>query len=129
MREVASDAANGVLFACGYVIPDAIEDAATEEEKAFLEAFVEEYGEMPVSDTAYRGYDSMMLLAKVFETAESMEGPDLREALLNVDYTGIGGKFDYSDGRGDGLEGCNLYAIVDGKNVPFETFLADLNNQ
>ena len=129
VREVASDAANGVLFACGYVIPDAIEDAATEEEKAFLEAFVEEYGEMPVSDTAYRGYDSMMLLAKVFETAESMEGPDLREALLNVDYTGIGGKFDYSDGSGDGLEGCNLYAIVDGKNVPFETFLADLNNQ
>lgn len=37
--------------------------------------------------------------------------------------------FDYSDGSGDGLEGCNLYAIVDGKNVPFETFLADLNNQ
>ena len=129
VREVAGDAANGVLFACGYVIPDSIEDAATEEEKAFLEAFVEEYGEMPVSDTAYRGYDSMMLLAKVFETAKSMEGPDLREALLNVDYTGIGGKFDYSDGSGDGLEGCNLYAIVNGKNVPFETFLADLNNQ
>ena len=129
VREVAGDAANGVLFACGYVIPDAIEDAATEEEKAFLEAFVEEYGEMPVSDTAYRGYDSMMLLAKVFETAESMEGPDLREALLNVDYTGIGGKFDYSDGSGDGLEGCNLYAIVDGKNVPFDTFLETLGNQ
>ena len=128
VREVAGDAANGVLFACGYVIPDSIEDAATEEEKAFLEAFVEEYGEMPVSDTAYRGYDSMMLLAKVFETAASMDGPDLREALLNVDYTGIGGKFDYSDGSGDGLEGCNLFAIVDGKNVPFATFLANLNN-
>ena len=128
VREVAGDAANGVLFACGYVIPDSIEDAATEEEKAFLEAFVEEYGEMPVSDTAYRGYDSMMLLAKVFETAASMDGPDLREALLNVDYTGIGGKFDYSDGSGDGLEGCNLFAIVDGKNVPFATFLENLNN-
>ena len=128
VREVAGDAANGVLFACGYVIPDSIDDAATEEEKAFLEAFVEEYGEMPVSDTAYRGYDSMMLLAKVFETAASMDGPDLREALLNVDYTGIGGKFDYSDGSGDGLEGCNLFAIVDGKNVPFATFLENLNN-
>lgn len=128
VREVAGDAANGVLFACGYVIPDSIEDAATEEEKAFLEAFVEEYGEMPVSDTAYRGYDSMMLLAKVFETAASMDGPDLREALLNVDYAGIGGKFDYSDGSGDGLEGCNLFAIVDGKNVPFATFLENLNN-
>ena len=128
VREVAGDAANGVLFACGYVIPDSIEDAATEEEKAFLEAFVEEYGEMPVSDTAYRGYDSMMLLAKVFETAASMDGPDLQEALLNVDYTGIGGKFDYSDGSGDGLEGCNLFAIVDGKNVPFATFLENLNN-
>ena len=63
-------------------------------------------------------------LTELEEAAET-----LREALLNVDYTGIGGKFDYSDGSGDGLEGCNLYAIVDGKNVPFETFLADLNNQ
>lgn len=127
VREVAGDAANGVFFACGYVIPDAIEDAATEEEKAFLEAFVEEYGEMPVSDTAYRGYDSMMLLAEVFKNAASLEGPDLREALLNVDYTGIGGKFDYSDGSGDGLEGCNLFAIVDGKNIPFDTFLETYN--
>ncbi len=126
VREVAGDAANGVLFACGYVIPDAVEDAATPEEKAFLEAFVAEYGEMPVSDTAYRGYDSMMLLAKVFETAASMEGPDMRQALLNVDYTGIGGKFDYSDGSGDGLAACNLFAIVDGKNIPFETFLKSL---
>ena len=42
VREVGGDAVNGVLFACGYVIPDAVEDAATEEEKAFLEAFVEE---------------------------------------------------------------------------------------
>ena len=68
MREVGGDAVNGVLLACGYVIPDAVEDAATEEEKAFLEAFVEEYGELPQSDTAYRGYDSMMLLADVFKT-------------------------------------------------------------
>ena len=126
VREVGGDAVNGVLFACGYVIPDAVEDAATEEEKAFLEAFVEEYGELPQSDTAYRGYDSMMLLAEVFKTAPSMEPADLREALLNVDYTGIGGKFDFSDGSGDGLAGCNLYAVVDGKNVPFDTFLASL---
>lgn len=123
VREVAGDAANGVLFACGYVIPDVIDDATSEAEKAFLKAFVEKYGELPASDTAYRGYDSMMLLARVFETAKSTEGPDLREALLNVDYTGIAGKFDYSDGSGDGLKGCNLYAIVDGKNVPFDVFL------
>lgn len=123
VREVAGDAANGVIFACGYVIPDSIEDAATSEEKAFLQAFVDEYGEMPSSDTAYRGYDSMMLMSKVFETAASFGGDDMREALLKVDYTGIGGKFDYSDESGDGLAGCNLYAIVDGKNVPFDTFL------
>jgi branched-chain amino acid transport system substrate-binding protein len=122
VRSVAGDAANGAIFACGYVIPDAIEDAATDEEKAFLQAFVDEYGEMPVSDTAYRGYDSMMLMSKVFETAKSVNGDDLRTALLSVDYTGIGGKFDYSDESGDGLAGCGLYAVVDGKNVPFETF-------
>lgn len=124
VREVAGDAANDAFFACGYLIPDTIEDAANDAEKAFLEAYVEEYGEMPISDTAYRGYDSTMLLAEVFRTAKSMEGPDMREALLNVNYTGIGGKFDYSDGSGDGLESCGLFAIQNGKNIPFETYLS-----
>lgn len=124
VREVAGDAANNSFFACGYLIPDKIEEAANDAERTFLEAYVEEYGEMPISDTAYRGYDSMMLLAEVFKTAKSMEGPDMREALLNVDYTGIGGKFDYSDGSGDGLESCGLFAIQDGKNVPFDTYLS-----
>ena len=124
VREVGGDAANNSFFACGYLIPDTIEEAANDAEKAFLEAYVEEYGEMPISDTAYRGYDSMMLLAKVFETAKSTSGPDMREALLNVDYTGIGGKFDFSDGSGDGLESCGLFAIQGGKNIPFDTYLA-----
>ena len=122
VREVAGDAANDSFFACGYLIPDDIESAANDAERAFLEAYVAEYGEMPISDTAYRGYDSVMLLAEVFRTAKSMEGPDMREALLNVSYTGIGGEFDYSDGSGDGLESCGLYAIQNGKNIPFSTY-------
>ena len=122
VREVAGDAANNSFFACGYLIPDDIESAANDAERAFLEAYVAEYGEMPISDTAYRGYDSVMLLAEVFKTAKSMDGPDMREALLNVSYTGIGGEFDYSDGSGDGLESCGLYAIQDGKNIPFSNF-------
>ena len=69
---------------------------------------------MPTAETAYRGYDAMMILVETFRNAESLESEDLRRAILSItDYDGICGIFDFSDGTGDGLHGCQLITMLD----------------
>ncbi len=120
---VAGDAANGVIFGSGAVIPASIDDAVNSIEKNMLEKFVAKYGALPVSDVAYRGYDSVLLIAEALKNAADITDPDsIREAFLNIkDFPGIAGNYDFSDGSGDGLDQARAYIIEDGKNVPFDT--------
>lgn len=119
---VAGDAANGVIFGSGAVIPASIEDAANDVEKAMLTAFVEKYGEMPVSDVVYRGYDAAKLIAEALRNAKDIHDPDsIREAFLGItNFEGIAGTYDFSDGSGDGLSTARVYIVKDGKNTLFE---------
>lgn len=119
---VAGDAANGVIFGSGAVIPASIEDAANDVEKAMLTAFVEKYGEMPVSDVVYRGYDAAKLIAEALRNATDIHDPDsIREAFLGItNFEGIAGTYDFSDGSGDGLSTARVYIVKDGKNTLFE---------
>lgn len=83
--KVAGEAADNVIFGSAAVIPATVEDAINDVEKAFLEAFIAEYGELPVSDVVYRGYDSVMLIAEALKNASDIKDPDsIREAMLNV---------------------------------------------
>lgn len=119
---VAGEAADNTIFGSGAVIPATIDDAANDVEKAMLTAFVEEYGEMPVSDVVYRGYDSVKLIAEALKNAEDIGDPDsIRAAFLKItNFEGIAGTYDFSDGSGDGLNTARTYIIQDGKNVLFE---------
>lgn len=119
---VAGDAANGVIFGSGAVIPASIEDAANDVEKAMLTAFVEKYGEMPVSDVVYRGYDAAKLIAEALRNASDINDPDsIREAFLGITaFEGIAGTYNFSDGSGDGLSTARVYIVKDGKNTLFE---------
>lgn len=121
---VSGTAANDVIFGSGAVIPATIDEAANEVEKKMLTAFVETYGEMPVSDVAYRGYDSVMLIAKALKDAKDIASSDaIREAFVSIkDFDGIAGKYDFSSGTGDGLTEARTYIIQDGKNVLFENW-------
>lgn len=119
---VAGEAANGVIFGSGAVIPASADDAANEVEKAMLNAFVSKYGEMPVSDVVYRGYDAAKLIAVALRNASDINDPDaIREAFLNItDFEGIAGTYDFSDGSGDGLSTARVYIVEGGKNTLFE---------
>ena len=124
---VGGEAAENVIFGSGAIIPASIDDAANDVEKAMLTAFVEEYGEMPVSDVVYRGYDSAKLIAIALQNASDMSDPDaVREAVLGItDHEGIAGTYNFSDGSGDGLTTARAYIVSGGKNVLFADWLAE----
>lgn len=124
---VGGEAANGVIFGSGAVVPSTIEEAATEVEAAMLTAFVEKYGAMPVSDVVYRGYDSALLIAEAMKNCEDIHDPEaMRNAFLGItDFEGVAGVYDFSDGSGDGLDTARTYIVDNGKNVLLETYLAN----
>lgn len=119
---VAGEAADNVIFGSAAVIPATVEDSINDEERAFLEAFVAEYGELPVSDVVYRGYDSAMLIAEaLMNAADIRDAESVREAMLNIKSMAlIQGTYDFSDGTGDGLPTARNYIIQDGKNISFD---------
>lgn len=128
IRNVAGDAAEGLIFVAPYVIPDEIDEALNDIEKDFLTRYVEKFGEMVVSDTAYRAYDGACLL---FEAMKHCEDPSnsqqIRDALVQIKgFEGIGGTFDYTDLSGDGLFTVRRFAVHNGKNVLLEDYLADI---
>ena len=116
VRKAAGTAAEDLVYACGNSLPDSPLAAVTPEERSFLEKFIQRYGTMPVAETAYRGYDALMILAEAMRRADSFKGEDMRRAMLSIEkYKGIGGIFDFSDGTGDGLKTARLFRVVNGK--------------
>jgi branched-chain amino acid transport system substrate-binding protein len=123
VKEIAGDSANGVIFSCCYYVPDSVEEATSEAEKTFLEAFKGEYGELPVSEVAYRDYDGMNILAEAMKNASELTGDGIREALLKLKYTGIGGEFDFSDESGDGISSSRTFIIDGGKTKLLDDYI------
>lgn len=122
LMQVAGDAANGIVFSAAYIVPPTPEEATTDLMREMLEAYVEMYGEMPATDVAFRVYDGANLLFTAFENAEDMNNKDsVRDAFRAIaGYEGIGGTFDFTSETGDGLSGCNMYMIIDGKYHTFD---------
>ena len=111
------------MYTCSSIIPDSPSQARSPKEQQFLEAFIKMYGTMPVAETAYRGYDAMMLLAEVFRTTKSMDSEDLRQAMEQItDYEGLAGTFDFSDGSGDGLDTCYVVTVTDTGEKIIDTY-------
>lgn len=120
--EVAGSAADGIVFSAAYVVPPTPEEATSELMKEMLVAYVDMFGEMPATDVAFRVYDGANLLFTAFQNAEDMNDKDsVRDAFRAISgYEGIGGTFDYTSGSGDGLDGCNMYMIIDGSYYVFD---------
>lgn len=121
---VAGEAANKVIFGSGAVIPQSIDGAANDVEKEFLKAFVAEYGALPVSDVAYRGYDSATLICEALRHAKNLNDPDsIRSAFIAIkNFSGIAGNYDFTDASGDGLTVCRTYVIQDKKHVLYDVW-------
>lgn len=115
---VAGDAANYWAFMFPYITYATVEEAPEGSLKTFLEAFNAEYNEMPFHDSAYRGYDSMKVLAAAAEKAGTVDGKAVRDALEGLnDFDGIGGVYDFTQGDREGIHKFNAYIIINGKPV------------
>lgn len=123
--ELAGEYADDVIFSCCYFVPQNVEDAQSDVERDFLAAYEAEYGELPVSEVAYRAYDGMNILCQAIELAGSTDGPAIRDALMGNTFTGIAGTFDFSDGSGDGITTGTTYIIQDGKIITLDAYLAN----
>ncbi|HCA29505.1 MAG TPA: hypothetical protein DEP23_08055, partial [Ruminococcaceae bacterium] len=62
MRNVAGSAADGIVFFAPHCVADSPEEANSDMERAFLQAYKDEYGVMPISDVAYRAFDATNIL-------------------------------------------------------------------
>ncbi len=78
---MAGDASNGFAFAYPYLTYTNVEDCDDPAVRAFLEAYQAEFGTLPVSDCAYRAYDSMTVLRAALEAAGSTDGEAVKNAV------------------------------------------------
>ncbi len=119
--QVAGDASNGFAFAYPYLTYTSVEDCDDPTVKAFLEAYQAEYGTLPVSDCAYRAYDSMTVLKAAVEAAGSTDGEAVKNAVATL--TGIqtlAGLQDYTKGDGEGLHEFNIFVVDNQKYTTFD---------
>lgn len=124
---VAGDSSNYWAFVFPYVTYNSVEECDVPIIKDFLELFVAEYGEMPFHDCAYRGWDSIMVLAEAAKNAgTNHDGTAIRDALEAISgLEGLCGTFDFTTGDREGIHTFNSYIIVDGKYVNLDTWLSD----
>ena len=116
--ENAGDATNGVSFASQYIVYSNPDDAEDELMKNFLKQYIEEFGESPASDNAFRAYDGVMMIAEAMEAAQADSGEALRDAYNNIDgHVGLAGTFSYVGKNGEGIESMRIFQIQDGKYV------------
>lgn len=91
----------------------------TEEAQLFQIEYQNKYGAdaVPTEDAAL-GYDAYLLLVNAIHNADSMEGSDIREAMLALkDLKAVTGVFSFDD-RGNVVRTVNLSTIKDGNVVP-----------
>jgi branched-chain amino acid transport system substrate-binding protein len=118
-KEVAGAAMENVIFSAPYVLLKDPAAAATQNQRDFFQAYLDEYGNMPDVEQCLRGYDAMMIIAEGVKRAGTFEGEAVRNAILSInDYEGLGGygningTFDFTVTKdGDGLQQAALYWV------------------
>ncbi len=112
--QVAGAASNGMAFAYPYLTYSSVEECDDPYIKEFLEAYEAEYGTLPVSDCAYRAYDSMLVLKAAAEAAGSTDGEAVAAAMAGLkDVQTLAGMQDFTQGDGEGLHEFNIFVIDD----------------
>ena len=97
---------------------DDTSDTFTEEAQRFQIEYANRYGDddMP-TDSAALAYDSYLLLINAFHNAKSMEGTDIRKALLDFDGLKCATGLFTFDINGNVVRSVTLSTIKDGKPV------------
>lgn len=118
---VAGAASNGIAFAYPYLTYSSADECDDPFIKDFLTAYEAEYGTVPVSDCAYRAYDSMLVLKAACEAAGSTDGEAVAKAI--ADLSGVqtlAGQQDFTKGDGEGLHEFNIFVIDNEKYMTWD---------
>jgi branched-chain amino acid transport system substrate-binding protein len=93
LGQIAGAAADGLIVGSPWFIgkPDAAN-------QAFVKAFQAKYGKDP-DQFAAQAYDCMAIVAQAIERAGSADSEKIEAALAKTDYTGVMGRFTFTDGR------------------------------
>ena len=122
--EVAGAAnSNYICFANPYVTYDSIEDCDIPNVREYNEKYLEAYGTMIATDSAYRGYDATTVLRAAAAAAGANDSDSLVAATNQLVVDGLGGTIDFTDGSREAYGNFNCFILVDGKNVLFSTWL------
>ncbi len=118
-------AATDILFPNPYVTYQSIDECDIPIVRAFLEKYQARYGHPCKTDSAYRGWDTMMTIQEVVKLAGSTDRKAMRDAVQKVKMPGLGGTIDYTDGSGENYKKFNLFAFIDQKNILLDKWIAD----
>lgn len=114
--EVAGEAMDNWAFVYPYITYENADQATDPDMKEFLNKYNEKYGEFPYHECAYRGYDSMMVMAEAAKIAGSNDKEAIKAALDSItDFKGLGGTIDFSQGDREGLRVVRSWVVVDGQ--------------
>lgn len=112
---VAGAASNGIAFVYPYLTYSSVDECDDAFIKDFLTAYEAEYGTLPVSDCAYRAYDSMLVLKAACEAAGSNDGEAVAKAVGTLSgVQTLAGLQDFTTGDGEGLHEFNIF-VIDGE--------------
>lgn len=116
---------NYILFANPYVTYASLDDCDIPNMKAFLEEYNARYGYLPTTEIAYRAWDSAMVIWEATKIAGSNETQAMLDAVDQIKIEGLGGTMDYSNGDGEPYHAVRCFILLDGKNLDFDTWLAN----
>ncbi len=123
--EVAGPFANYIAFAAPYLTYKSVDDCDIPNMKAFLTRYQKAYNTLPSTDSAYRTWDSMLVLREAIKIAGSTDKEAIKNAINKVTgLQGLGGTLDYSKGDREGLHSFNKFILIDGKNVTIEKWIS-----
>lgn len=119
------EAATNILFPNPYVTYDKVEDCDIPIVRAFLEKYNAAYGTPCKTDSAYRAWDTVMIIQETAKQAGANDHQSLRDAVRKVKMPGLGGELDFTSGNGEGYNKFNLFAFIDQKNILLDTWIAN----
>lgn len=116
---------NYIFVAYPYVTYPDVESCTIPNVAEFLQKYLDEFGEMPQHESAYRGWDTMMVLYEAAKIAGSNDDEALREATHKVQIEGMGGSIDFTNGDREAYSSFNGFIKMDNKDLLFDDWMAD----
>ena len=113
-----------IFVAYPYVTYPDVESCTIDNVKEFCQNYLDEFGEMPQHESAYRGWDTMMVLQEAARIAGANDDDSLREATHQVKIEGLGGQIDYTNGDREAYSSFNGFIKFENQDLLFNDWLA-----